>query len=352
MEDPLDRPSADDGDPGTGGTSGPGAPPERSWRHPSEVGLEERGAADRRRGTVLGAVLVVAALGALAGGALLGLGGDDGSGSVDSAASPRHAIEASVATVAVVHDDGRRTATALVLDDRGRLVTRSDVLAGATEVWATCGDRAPQPARVLGVDEGSGLAVVEVRDAAGRPVVGSAAPRTGERVLAVRSLGGEQPARLLEGQVLGGGGPSGFRVAASMNRADGAVFDHQGRFLGLVTSSAGSTGAVQTLSARAVVGAARRIAEQAPSGGWIGVVGSDLPDGGVHVDEVVGAGPAAASGIVAGDVVVGVDGTPVRAMSDLSSKVSGAAPGTQLVVVLRRDGEEVTVDVTVAERPG
>lgn len=351
MEDPLDGPVGDDGEPDRGGAPRPGAPSDRPWRHPSEVGLEERGAADRRRGTLLGAVVVVVALGALAGGAMLGLGGDDGSARLDTTSSARNAIEASVASVAVVHPEGRRTATALVLDDRGRLVTRSDVLAGATEVWVTCGDRAPQLARVLGVDDDAGVAVVEVRDAAGRPVLGNEAPGTGERVLAVRSLGGEQPVRLLEGRVLGGDGSSGFRVAASLTRAEGAVFDQQGRFLGLVTGDAGSSGTVQTLAAPAVVGTARRIAEQAPPTGWIGVVGSDAPDGGVRIEEVVPDGPAATAGVAAGDVVVGVDSREVRAMADLSSAVGGSAPGTVLTVVVRRDGAEVWIPVTTAERP-
>jgi serine protease Do len=64
----------------------------------------------------------------------------------------------------------------------------------------------------------------------------------------------------------------------------------------------------------------------------------------------VGAGsPAARAGIRAGDVVIVVDGRPVRGPADVSANVRAAAPGTTLAVRLVRDRREVGVKVTLAD---
>ena len=60
-------------------------------------------------------------------------------------------------------------------------------------------------------------------------------------------------------------------------------------------------------------------------------------------------GPAAAAGIQDGDRVVAIDGEPIEEFDDLSTIVAARAGETVDVVVVR-DGEEVTLEATLAER--
>ena len=53
-----------------------------------------------------------------------------------------------------------------------------------------------------------------------------------------------------------------------------------------------------------------------------------------------------------GDVVVGIDGDPVHSTEELTSHLlTAAAPGDTVAMTVLRDGEPVTVDVTLAARP-
>ena len=78
---------------------------------------------------------------------------------------------------------------------------------------------------------------------------------------------------------------------------------------------------------------------------------------GVAVQEVDPRGPAARAGILGdgavagGDVIVAVDGQPVRSMADVDDVVTRHRPGDGLAVRLLRDGAELTVQVELTERP-
>lgn len=358
MQDPLDGPSWGDAEEPSGEP-----PVERPWRHPSEVGYVQRGRADRRRGALLAAGLVVAGVALLAAGTALGVVGPRDDGRRVATSSPRTAIEPSVAAVSVMGPAGRTTTTGLVLDDDGHVVVRADAVSEADEVWATCGDRPPQRARVLGVDAASGVAVLRVSEAAGRPVLGHSSPGAGTDVLAVRTSAGEGPLHVGWARVRppgpGTDPAADIGVVAELADADGALFDQRGRFLGLVVEAApapaGEPGSAvveaRAVAAEAVLAAARRLAGGAGgAGGWIGVAG-EAASGGVAVLDVVEGGPAHAAGMRAGDVVLSVDGDDVADLSELAEAVGALAPGTTVRVAVRRDAAIVQVDVVTAERP-
>jgi S1-C subfamily serine protease len=356
MHEPLDGPAWDDAD-----EQPPASPADRPWRHPSEVGLAERGRADRRRGSALAAGLVVAGVSLLVVGAVLGLAGARDTDRDVAASAPRDLIEPTVAAVATATPDGRRTTTGLVLDRDGHLVVSAASVAGATEVWATCGDRAPQSARVLGVDPAVGVALLHVGEPAGRPVVEQREPTAGTDVLAVRTTGSERPLQLGPARVRPGSADAAAGFGVLTELTDGAVFDHGGRLLGLrvdgAPAEADRAGATmveaRAVAATTVVGAARRLAERAAArGSWIGMSGGDEPGGaGAAVSDVVPGGPAEVAGLRAGDVVVAVDGDDVTGMDQLAAEVRGAPIGSTLPLVVRRDGQRVDLDVVTAPRP-
>ena len=68
-------------------------------------------------------------------------------------------------------------------------------------------------------------------------------------------------------------------------------------------------------------------------------------DRGLIVSAVVAGGGAAKAGIVKGDVLLSVDGTPVNSLADLTAAVNAAAPHHSAEFEMSRDG--ATRDVTI-----
>ncbi len=96
--------------------------------------------------------------------------------------------------------------------------------------------------------------------------------------------------------------------------------------------------------------------------GWIGLEAIDLPaslrehftgdrDTGVMVSEVAEASPAFVAGLELGDVVVAVDGDPVRSAGELAARIAGGGVGNPIELTVMRDGLELTLEARVADVP-
>ena len=85
---------------------------------------------------------------------------------------------------------------------------------------------------------------------------------------------------------------------------------------------------------------------EAPRGG-LGVQLSMGPDGAVHIDGLIGSGPASDAGLRAGDIIVAVDGAPLAGL-ELAEVVDviGGPAGTDVSLSVRRGDDELQVDVT------
>lgn len=79
--------------------------------------------------------------------------------------------------------------------------------------------------------------------------------------------------------------------------------------------------------------------------------GGDRPERGVLIAGVVSGGPAERAGLRRGDLVLEIDGEPVRSARELLRRVAGMTPGQETRLTLLRDGREQSVTVQVAERP-
>lgn len=87
--------------------------------------------------------------------------------------------------------------------------------------------------------------------------------------------------------------------------------------------------------------------------GYLGAITDDRddPGRGVRIVEAVEDGPAAEAGLREDDLIVGVNGRPVRKMADLAKVIERSPPGTELSFDIERDGEKHRVTVTLGERP-
>jgi serine protease Do len=72
-----------------------------------------------------------------------------------------------------------------------------------------------------------------------------------------------------------------------------------------------------------------------------------VDDGGLLVTEVEEDGPAAKAGVRAGDVIVKVDGKGVTGADDLRHAIGEAAPGSDVMLTVYRDGRAVDLKVTL-----
>jgi membrane-associated protease RseP (regulator of RpoE activity) len=84
--------------------------------------------------------------------------------------------------------------------------------------------------------------------------------------------------------------------------------------------------------------------------GYLGVTADDRPEGGVLIVNVTAASPAAQAGLLAGDVIVAIDGQPVRTMDDMAQRMAGKGAGARLAFTINRGGVEQRPEVTLGRR--
>lgn len=93
------------------------------------------------------------------------------------------------------------------------------------------------------------------------------------------------------------------------------------------------------------------IANGKASHGMLGFEGQRVNDRqGIYITQVYAGGPAAQAGIQIGDVLLAIDGQRVSGISDTVAKITASAPGTQMHLQIERDGNQLDVNIIVAER--
>jgi S1-C subfamily serine protease len=284
-------------------------------------------------------------------------------------------------------EDGVASAAGFVIDEDGRLLTNAHVVAGATDISVTFSDEQTVPARVLGKDEETDLALlgVEPKGLDLKPLAlgSSKAVQVGDPTISIGNPFGRD--RTLTTGIVSAKqqritAPSGFSVdnviqtdgVLSPGNAGGPLLDASGRVIGVnsqieADGPEGEVGvgfAVPIDTAKALIPSLQ--AHRNVSHAYLGIAAGDGPGAlvalgegraGVRVRDVDPDGPAARAGILGdgsvagGDVILSVDGLPVRSMADIDDVVSRHRPGDGLPIVLSRDGSRLTVQVQLAERP-
>jgi serine protease Do len=258
----------------------------------------------------------------------------------------------------------------------GYAVTNNHVVQNAENVQVTTDDSKTYTAKVIGTDPRSDLALIKV-DGTDFPYVklGDNAPRVGDWVLAVGNpfgLGGTVTAGIVSarGRDIGAGPYDDFiQIDAPVNKGNsgGPTFDVDGNVIGVNTAifspSGGSVGIAFAIPADTVKGVVAQLRDKGSvTRGWIGVqiqpVTADLADSlglkktaGALVSEPQHESPAAKAGIESGDVIISVDGTPVRDARELARRIGTMNPGTTVKLGLFHQGQEKTVTLTLGTLP-
>jgi serine protease Do len=259
----------------------------------------------------------------------------------------------------------------------GYVVTNNHVVDKSNEIEVTTVDGKTYPAKLIGTDPRTDIALLKVEGKNDFPWVKFTgnAPRVGDWVLAVGNpfgLGGTVTAGIVSarGRDIGANVYDDFlQIDAAVNRGNsgGPTFNLAGEVIGvntaIVSPSGGNVGIAFAIPAENV---SRVVAELKETGtvtrGYVGVqiqpITKEIAEGlglkepgGALVAEVQADTPAAKAGIRSGDAILSVDGERLKDARDLSRRVAGKQPGATVKLQINRDGKEQTVNVTLAKLP-
>ena len=285
-----------------------------------------------------------------------------------------------------------------VIDQSGDIVTNDHVVAGATGVRVGFSNNATYPAKVLGADPSTDVAVVRVTAPASAlhalTWADSSRVEVGDPVYAIGNPFGLD--RTLTNGIISATGrdiqaPNGLAIqralqtnaAINHGNSGGPLIDRFGRVIGInsqiesggVNGNVGVGFAVPSDTARAV--AAQLVSTGHAQHAWLGIEAQDIvpalanvvrgvPPHGVLVVAVRAGSPAAKAGLVAGhehvtvggegavvggDAIVSLDGTPVDSSDRLVALLAEHKPGDQVQLGIVRDGQSRTVTVTLGNAP-
>ena len=298
-------------------------------------------------------------------------GNDNGSGGSSGGAQPRTREAGSLGSGFIISPDGY-------------VVTNNHLIQGANgtgtvdSVTVITTDRHEYPARIIGRDETSDLALLKI-DGHNLPFVNwgdSTKARVGDWIVAIGNpygLGGTVTAGIISALHRGITGSGAYDryiqtdAAINMGNSGGPMFDLNGNVIGINSALISPTGAsvgiglaIPAEAAKPVIDALRR--GQRPSRGYLGVglqaVDEDLApalgipkDTGELVRSVVPGAPGARGGLQQGDVIVKVNGQAVTPDQTVSYLVANTPVGARVPLEIIRSGKRATVTVQVAERP-
>lgn len=264
-----------------------------------------------------------------------------------------------------------------IISADGYVVTNNHVVEHATDVEISLDDGRTLPAKVIGTDKRTDLALLKVNDGNKLPYVewSNTQPRVGDWVIAVGNpfgLGGSVTAGIVSarGRDIGAGPYDDFlQIDAPVNRGNsgGPAFDEHGNVVGVNTAiyspSGGSVGigfAIPTEVAKDVITALKE--KGSVSRGWIGVkiqrvtpeiadsLGLKSPKGALIAQPQRGA-PAEAAGLRAGDVIVAVNGEKIDNPRELARRIAAMGPNKTVDITYIRNGAEKNAKLTLGKLP-
>ena len=272
-----------------------------------------------------------------------------------------------------------------VVSADGYVVTNNHVITAdgrgseVESITVTMPDGTEYPAKLIGRDAASDLAVLKISTPKSLPFVrfgDSRTARVGDWVIAIGNpfgLGGTVTSGIISAVYRATGSGSAYdrylQTDASINRGNsgGPMFDMKGQVIGInnaiFSPTGGSVGIGFAIPAETAAPIVQKLIKGEPiERGYLGIqispIGEDLADSlgiphnrGEFVQSVQAGQPAAAAGIKSGDVVLKVNGKDVTPDQTLSYIVANIKPGAQVPLEVVRNGKTLTIDATVGKRP-
>ncbi len=257
----------------------------------------------------------------------------------------------------------------VIIDPTGIIVTNNHVVGHAENIVVSLVDGTELPARVIGSDEPTDIAVIKVEASRSLPAVkwgDSHRLEVGDWILAAGNpfgLGGSVTVGIVSarGREIGAGPFDDFlQLDAPINpgNSGGPTFNLDGEVVGIntaiVSPSGGSVGigfAIPSEVAQPIVEHLRK--GETIERGWLGVSVRERRNstGGVGIAGVERNGPAFRAGLRAGDVVTAINGERINTAHNLVKTIAATPPGQSVKLTVRRQGRDMDVPITVGQRP-
>jgi serine protease Do len=265
-----------------------------------------------------------------------------------------------------------------IVDADGTIVTNNHVVKGAKSVEVTLDDGTRLPAKVVGTDPRTDIAVLKVDAHKQLPYIqlgNSASVKPGEWVVAMGNpfgLGGTVTAGIVSarGRDIGNGPYDQFiQIDAPINQGNsgGPLFTQDGKVIGMNTAilspSGGSIGigfAIPSDMIHTVVSQLEKTGHV--TRGYIGVEAQQVSDtmakamhlsanSGALIAGVQNDTPASRAGLQPGDVITAVNGEVVKNPRDLAVDIAAVQPGDEAQLQVLHDGNNKAMSVKVGELP-
>ena len=262
-----------------------------------------------------------------------------------------------------------------VISEDGFVVTNNHVIDGADEILIEFFSGEELPAKVIGTDPNTDIALLKVESDKPLPFVkfgDSDTARVGDWVMAMGNPLGQGfsvSAGIVSARnrALSGSYDDYIQTDAAINRGNsgGPLFNMDGDVIGVNTAilspNGGSIGIGFSMASNVVTRVVAQLQEYGETRrGWLGVRIQDVTDDvaeAMGLAEAAGAlitdvpdGPAKDAGLLSGDVIMSFDGTEVADTRGLVRKVGNTEVGKTVDVVVYREGETQTIAVTLGRR--
>jgi putative serine protease PepD len=254
-----------------------------------------------------------------------------------------------------------------VVYESGLIMTNAHVVGTETSVTVRTADGNALDGEVLGTDTGTDIAVVRVNglDAPAANLALDSKPAVGQIAVAVGSpYGLDQTVTSGIVSAVNRPVPNEKEVVVNMIQTDasinpgnsgGALANRDGRIIGINTAIFSETGENTGIGFAIPIATAKKAADQLVNGQSVAKAGLGLSgpsatpngDAGAYVQSVTPGGAADKAGIKDGDLIVSVDGTPIRGFDELRGLISSHSPGETVTITVVRDGQRIDIDVTL-----
>jgi S1-C subfamily serine protease len=292
---------------------------------------------------------------------------------------------------------GTSTGSGFVLDKDGTIATNAHVVDGATKVAVRFGDGASRPARILGVDKSTDLALLKIdpKGAGLHPLAlgSSQGLQVGDPTIAIGNPFGLDRTlttgvvSALQRQIKA---PNGFTIdnviqtdaAINPGNSGGPLLDATGRVIGInsqIETGGGSNGNVGIGFAIPIDTVKQKIGDLKTKGtvryAYLGVSTQTIDSSyagllpvksGALVQTVTAGSPAAKAGLrggnitaqvggtpvaLGGDIILQADGETVKTADQLTAIVARHKAGDKITVEYLREGRRTSAEITLGTRP-